>query len=124
MSFVMHASCKLWLLGSSPTKKMMSSSAVAPTSSSGATGSDITDSSPDNLFSEFRRLCQQLEAEPSYNAKTKIVADFIKHGSSVGRDIYGSKEVQSLYQDTSEVVEVGIYMVARRSNLSIRTPQN
>ena len=53
----------------------------------GATGSDLPDApsaSPDNLFSEFCRVCQLLEGEPSYNAKTKIVADFIKQGSSGG----------------------------------------
>ena len=74
---------------------MMSSSATASSSSpmaTGARGSDVTNSdlaeatstSPDNLFSEFRRVCQLLESEPSYNAKTKIVADFIEHGSSGG----------------------------------------
>ena len=66
---------------------MMSSSAagsseLADTIDSEAAGS--SHASPDNLFSEFRKLCQQLEVEPGYNAKTKIVADFIKHGSSGG----------------------------------------
>ena len=54
---------------------------------SSATGSDSTDApltSPDDLFSEFRHVCHLLEREPSYNAKTKIVADFIKQGSSGG----------------------------------------
>lgn len=72
----------------------MSSGASSSTKAddSGATGTlDVTDASstsPDDLFSEFRRLCQQLEGEPSYNAKTKIVADFIKNGSGGGRYMY------------------------------------
>ena len=82
----MHITClslsfvTIVLLGASP-KKMMSSGAT-PSNDTEAAGSG--DTSPDNLFSEFYRLCQLLEAEPSYNAKTKIVADFIKHGSSGG----------------------------------------
>ena len=81
--------------GGSPSKRAMSSSATMPSplsmatkaEDSSTTGSDSTDApstSPDNLFSEFRRVCQLLEREPSYNAKTKIVADFIKQGSSGG----------------------------------------
>ena len=66
----------------------MSSSAA--TISSDATDSGdaggSSDTSPDNQFSEFRRVCGLLEVEPSYNAKTKIVADFIKHGSTGGTD--------------------------------------
>lgn len=38
----------------------------------------------DNSFREFRRLCLQLADEPSYNAKTKIVANFFNKGSSGG----------------------------------------
>ena len=78
------------IIGASP-KKMMSSSAAAvstgddSTDSGAGAGSSDGDTSPDNLFSEFRRLCGMLEVEPSYNAKTKIVADFIKHGSTGGR---------------------------------------
>ena len=41
-------------------------------------------STKDDLFSQFRRLCESLEREPSYNAKTKLVGNFIKHGSSGG----------------------------------------
>ena len=68
---------------------MMSSGTSLSTKAddSGATGtSDVTDglsTSHDDLFSEFCGLCQQLEVEPSYNAKTKIVADFIKNGRCV-----------------------------------------
>ena len=63
---------------------MMSSSAAAV---GGGDSSSETDSggSEDNLFSQFCRLCKQLEKEPSYNAKTKVVADFVKHGSSGGK---------------------------------------
>ena len=38
----------------------------------------------DNSFQEFRRLCLQLADEPSYNAKTKIVASFFNKGASGG----------------------------------------
>ena len=63
---------------------MMSSSAAAASSEATDDSAEPSDSSPDDLFSEFRKLCQQLEVEPSYNAKTKIVSNFIKHGSSGG----------------------------------------
>ena len=79
------------LLENSPSKRAMSSSAVASPSvlTDTSTDTDAPDSacSPDNLFSEFRRLCGQLEVEPSYNAKTKIVADFIKHGITGGTQL-------------------------------------
>ena len=86
--------------GESPSKRMTSTSAatsstaaVAGDSPSGATGSDLTDhdgasTSQDNRFSEFRKVCQHLESESSYNAKTKVVANFIKRGSSGGILVY------------------------------------
>ena len=84
--------------GESPSKRMTSTSAatsstaaVAGDSPSGATGSDLTDgasTSQDNRFSEFRKVCQHLENESSYNAKTKVVANFIKRGSSGGIYMY------------------------------------
>ena len=41
-------------------------------------------SNKDNSFRQFRKLCEDIEREPSYNAKTKLVADFLKHGTSGG----------------------------------------
>ena len=73
-------------LSASP-KRMMSSDVTAKeeTSSPGAADwSDQVSSSVDNRFSEFQKLCQRLEKEPSYNAKTQLVADFIQKGSSGG----------------------------------------
>ena len=35
---------------------------------------------PHTLFSEFQRLCEDLEGEPSYNAKTKLVEEFLEKG--------------------------------------------
>jgi DNA ligase-3 len=73
--------------GASP-KKMMSSSATVSSDDAADywTTAGASDTSPDNRFSEFRRVCGMLEVEPSYNAKTKIVADFIKNGSTGGID--------------------------------------
>jgi len=39
-------------------------------------------SSRDNSFRQFRRLCEDIEKEPSYNAKTKLVANYLKYGNS------------------------------------------
>lgn len=41
-------------------------------------------SNEDNSFRQFRKLCEDIEREPSYNAKTKLVADFLKYGTSGG----------------------------------------
>ena len=41
---------------------------------------------PDNSFRQFCQLCHDIEKEPSYNAKTKLVANYIKHGNS-GREL-------------------------------------
>ena len=53
-----------------------------PTSSvgGGASGS----SNPDDSFRQYRRLCEDLEKEPSYNSKTKLVQNYIKRGNSGG----------------------------------------
>ena len=51
---------------------------------SGAAGDT---SHPDNSFFQFFQLCKRLEKEPSYNAKTKLVSDFIKAGSSGGESM-------------------------------------
>ena len=100
--------CMVIAAGDSPSKRMMSST-VATTSSPMATavggscsadGSDSTDApptSPDNLFSQFRHICQQLEMEPSYNSKTKIVADFIKNGSSEGKTFVSIQGCTCIY---------------------------
>ena len=44
-------------------------------------------SNRDNSFRQFRRLCEDLEKEPSYNAKTKLVSNYIKYGNSGGEYI-------------------------------------
>ena len=44
-------------------------------------------SNRDNSFRQFRRLCEDLEKEPSYNAKTKLVSNYIKYGNSGGKYI-------------------------------------
>lgn len=38
----------------------------------------------DNSFRQFRRLCDDLEKEPSYNSKTKLISNYLKHGTSGG----------------------------------------
>ena len=40
--------------------------------------------SKDNSFREFRAICIKLAEEPSYNAKSKILADFFEKGRSGG----------------------------------------
>ena len=65
--------------GASPVKSL--TTVAASSSSSMATDGP---SSRDDLFRQFRHICAQLEKEPSYNAKTKIVSNFIKFGSSGG----------------------------------------
>ncbi|XP_035697308.1 DNA ligase 3-like isoform X2 [Branchiostoma floridae] len=81
----------------SPTKKAASSATVSddspaagPSSSSSASTSvSMTSPTPtpdidhkDNAFREFRRLCALIAEEPGYNAKTKLVSDFLKKGSN------------------------------------------
>ena len=41
--------------------------------------------SQDDAFREFRKICLKLAEEPSYNAKSKVLADFFSNGSSGGR---------------------------------------
>ena len=38
----------------------------------------------DNSFKQFRRLCEDIEKEPSYNAKTKLVSTYLKYGNNGG----------------------------------------
>lgn len=45
-------------------------------------------SSRDNSFRQFRRLCEDIEKEPSYNAKTKLVANYLKYGNSGGMSVF------------------------------------
>lgn len=47
--------------------------------------------SKDDTFREFRRLCTMLAGEPSYNAKTKIIADVINTGASGGKHLKPTK---------------------------------
>ena len=55
---------------------------------------DVDDS--DNLFQQFCELCHCIEKEPSYNAKTKLVANYIKHGASGGEQ---DRHMQYMYFD-------------------------
>ena len=70
------------ITGQSPSKTATPSKQAAvdePDYSSGGGASD-----PDNSFNQFYQLCQRLEKEPGYNAKTKIISDYIKFGTSGG----------------------------------------
>ena len=63
-------------------KKAASSSGGSHSSSPIKGGSD--ENIRDNSFREFRGICIKLAEEPSYNAKSKILADFFEKGSSGG----------------------------------------
>jgi len=63
-------------------KKAAASTDGGESSSSAKSGSD--NSSQDNSFREFRRICIKLAEEPSYNAKSKILAEFFTKGTSGG----------------------------------------
>ena len=63
--------------GASPSKSLTTAATSSPSASADP-------SNKDNLFSQFRKLCAKLEKEPGYNAKTKIVSNFIKFGSTGG----------------------------------------
>ena len=52
----------------------------------GGSASASDPSNRDNSFRQFRRLCEDIEKEPSYNAKTKLIANYLKYGNSGGRD--------------------------------------
>ncbi|XP_054719212.1 DNA ligase 3-like [Uloborus diversus] len=45
------------------------------------TGYDSATDSKDNSLREFRKLCSQLEGEPSYTKKTEIISNFFSKGS-------------------------------------------
>ncbi|XP_078374052.1 DNA ligase 3-like isoform X2 [Oculina patagonica] len=60
--------------------KAVSSSGGSHSSSPVKGGSD--ENSRDNSFRKFREICINLAEEPSYNAKSKILADFFERGSS------------------------------------------
>lgn len=53
--------------------------------SSSPVKSSSDDTSQDNSFREFRKICIRLAEEPSYLAKSKIMADFFTSGSSGGK---------------------------------------
>ena len=57
--------------------------------SSSSSGSDH----PDNSFRQFCHLCECLEKEPSYNAKTKIISEYIKVGRSNSGE-WGREELE------------------------------
>lgn len=67
---------------SAEVKKAAGSSDGGHSSSPVKGGSD--QDTKDNSFREFRRICVKLAEEPSYNAKSKILSDFFKKGSSGG----------------------------------------
>ena len=67
-------------------KKAAGSSDGGHSSSPIKGGSD--ENSKDNSFREFRRICGKLAEEPSYNAKSKILSDFFKKGTSGGMYMY------------------------------------
>ena len=52
-------------------------------------------SNPDDSFRQYRRLCEDLEKEPSYNSKTKLVQNYIKRGNSGGE---GGRERKDNHQ--------------------------
>jgi hypothetical protein len=54
--------------GATPTKKATKAAALEP----------------DSSFYQFFLLCQRLEREPGYKAKTKIIKDYIERGSTGG----------------------------------------
>ena len=62
---------------------------ASPLASSTAMTSASSSSDPsaqaDNSFYQFCRLCENLEKEPSYNAKSKLVAYTIQYGHSGGK---------------------------------------
>jgi len=47
----------------------------------------VTPASPDNSFLGFCGLCERLEKEPSYNAKTKLIYTYLKYGNSGGQQL-------------------------------------
>ena len=57
---------------------------ASPSKDDGGSASTSGLSNRDNSFRQFRRLCEDLETEPSYNAKTKLVANYLKFGNSGG----------------------------------------
>lgn len=45
---------------------------------------DAEAAAKDDAFRTFRKLCAMIAEENSYNGKTKIVSEFLQHGSSGG----------------------------------------
>lgn len=70
-------------VASADVKKPVSSDSGSHNSSPVKGGGD--ENSKDNTFREFRRICINLAEEPSYNNKSKILADFFEKGSSGGK---------------------------------------
>ena len=65
----------------SPRKPASSSTSISTTPVKGATKPP---SSRALSFGDFQALCRDIEGEPSYNAKTKLVRDFIHKDTSKG----------------------------------------
>lgn len=77
---------------STPTKSTATDNKKAGSSGDGSHSSSPVKggsdkNSKDNAFREFRRICARLAEEPSYNAKSKILADFFDKGSSGGTGV-------------------------------------
>lgn len=74
---------------STPSKSTLAGGKKAASSSGGSHSSSPVkggsgENSKDNSFREFRGICIKLAEEPSYNAKSKILANFFEGGSSGG----------------------------------------
>ncbi|KAJ7393414.1 DNA ligase 3 [Desmophyllum pertusum] len=91
---------------STPTKSTAADNKKAGSSGDGGHSSSPVkggsdENSKDNAFREFRRICARLAEEPSYNAKSKILADFFENGSSggVNKRVYNlqSKQLIKLF---------------------------
>ena len=67
-------------------KQQLNVSVCEDTTSASDAGPSTSDGSvsKDDSFHGFRHLCVMLAGEPRYNAKTNIISDFIKKGTSQG----------------------------------------
>ncbi|XP_065178433.1 DNA ligase 3-like [Sycon ciliatum] len=70
----------------SPGSSAASSAAVSSTAGAAAASSSASSDAAarDNSLRKFRRLCLDLEGEPSYTAKTKLISNYIKNGKFHG----------------------------------------
>ena len=61
---------------------------------------DLDLSYRDNSFRQFRRLCEDLEKEPSYNSKTKLVSNYLQYGNT------GSEEMSLEFNENENASRV------------------